>query len=342
MPATGLVLAMSGSTAWAAGTTSGTTITNTVSVSYQVNGVAQTPISASDVFTVDRKINLTVAEDGTTTTTVTPGQQAAVTSFLVTNNSNAPIDLALAATQLAGGASPHGGTDNFDVTNVRIYADTNNNSSYDAGTDQLITYLDQVAADATSRVFVVVDVPLGRSTNDVSAVRLRAVAAEPTSAGSLGSNVAETTGANTTGVDTVFADTNANGNVARDGAHFAQDDYTVSSAALTVTKTSLVRSDPLNGTTNPKMIPGAVVEYCIAVGNTAGPDATNITITDALPAQTVFESTFGIRVNGTVTGSTCNADGTPGGSHSSGTVTATLSNVAAGVTRTAVFRVTVQ
>ena len=341
--ASGLALvALSATPAYADGTTAGITITNTVSLNYKVGGVDQAAITASDSFTVDRKVNLVVAEVGSSTTTVSPGQTSAVTTFTVTNSSNAALDFALAATQLSGGTAAHGGTDNYNATNVRIYADTNSNGSFDAGTDQLITYLDEVAADATKTVFVVVDVPLGRSSGDVAAVRLTATAAESGGAGSVGATVTQTSGANTVDKDTVFADTNANGNTARDGMHFADDDYTVASAALTVAKSSRIVSDPFNGTTNPKMIPGAVVEYCVSVANGAGSaTATNIAISDTLPTTTTFVAAFGILVNGTVTGSTCNADGTSGGSHASGVVTATLSDIAAGVTRTALFRVTV-
>jgi uncharacterized repeat protein (TIGR01451 family) len=340
--AAGLLAAASfgGTQASAAGTASGTTITNTVTLNYQVGGVAQNAVSASDSFTVDRKVNLTVAEDGNATTSVSPGQSAAVTTFIVTNTSNAPLDLGLAVTQLSGGSATHGGTDNFDATNVRIYRDDGDNV-YDAG-DTLVTYLDEIAADAITRVHVVVDIPLGRSTNDVAGVRLTATAGEAGGAGSQGAAVTQSNGANTNGVDTVFADTNANGNTARDGADFDEDDYTVLAAALSVAKTSRIVSDPFNGGTNPKMIPGAVVEYCVAVANASGAaTATNVSISDALPAATTFESGFGILVNGTVTGATCNADGSAGGSHAAGTVTAGLSDIAAGVTRTVLFRVTV-
>lgn len=58
-------------------------------------------------------------------------------------------------------------------------------------------------------------------------------------------------------------------------------------ATLFVTKTSLVSSDPANGTVNPKAIPGAVVSYTIAVENT-GPsavDSNSVFIVDALPPQ---------------------------------------------------------
>lgn len=336
------VAASAASPAIAAGTASGTTITNTVSVDFRIGGVDQNQVTASDSFTVDRKINLTVAEVGSTTTSVSPGQQAAVTAFTVTNVSNAPLDLALAATQLSGGTAAHGGTDNFDVTGTGVFVDTNTNGDYDVGTDQAATYLDQVAADASRTVFVVANVPLGLATDDVAGVRLTATAREATAAGSMGAAITETSGANTAGVDTVFADTNANGNTARDGIHFGVDDYTVLAASLSATKSSRIISDPFNGTTNPKMIPGAVVEYCVAVANAAGSaTATNVAVSDTLPATTTYDSAFGVLLNGTVTGATCNADGVAGGAYAAGVVSGTLSDIAASVTRTLVFRVTV-
>jgi uncharacterized repeat protein (TIGR01451 family) len=337
------VAAGTASPALAAGTPAGSTITNNVSVAYQVGGVSQTGLSASNSFTVDRKVNFTVAEDGSSTTQVSPGQLAAVTSFIVTNTSNAPLDFALAASNRVGGTAAHGGTDVFDVSNLRLFADTNSNGAYDPGTDLAIAYLDQIAADANSRVFVVVDVPLGRSTSEVAGVRLTGTAAEATAAGSLGAVVTQTAGANTAGVDTVFADvTTADGNIARDGIHFDEDDYTILAAALTATKTSRVISDPLNGTTNPKLIPGAVVEYCITVANGAGgAAAANVAISDTLPATTTYEPTFGVKVNGTYTSSTCNADGVIVGAHASGVVSGSIPSIAAGDTRTVLFRVTI-
>src|ERR1700741_2618781 len=155
-----LLPALAATPAYAAGTAAGSTITNTVSVNYQVGGVAQNAVSASDTFTVDRKINVTVATVGTTTTTVSPGQLAAVTAFTVTNLSNATLDFALTAAQQTGGAGAHSNTDNFDVSNVKIYVDTNGNGSFDAG-DTQVTYLDELAADGAKTVFVVADIPLG-------------------------------------------------------------------------------------------------------------------------------------------------------------------------------------
>lgn len=61
-------------------------------------------------------------------------------------------------------------------------------------------------------------------------------------------------------------------------------------ALLDIDKTSNVISDPLNGTTNPKLIPGAVVEYVITVTNVgAGTvDANSIVLLDVMPAEMAF------------------------------------------------------
>ncbi len=57
------------------------------------------------------------------------------------------------------------------------------------------------------------------------------------------------------------------------------------SANITVAKSSAVVSDPINGAASPKRIPGAVIEYTVQVTNTGGAQATNVTITDDLGAE---------------------------------------------------------
>lgn len=337
-----LALGMTASPALAAGTTAGSTITNTVTVDYQVGGVAQTAATASDTITVDRKINLTVAEVGTTTTTVSPGQAAAVTTFQVTNLSNDALDFALAVAQQSGDAGAHGNTDSFDATNLRIYRDTNASGGYDAG-DTLVTYLDELAADSSATVFVVADIPLGQATGSVAAVTLTATAREGGSSGSQGAALVETTGANTAGMDTLFADGAGATDASRDAAFSAKDDYTVSAAAVSVVKSAVLISDPVNGTSAPKFIPGAVVQYCIAVSNAGGSaSATNVTISDPLPSSITYLTSFGILLNGSVDGSgVCRTDGTAGGSYAGNTVSGTLATVSAGATLTLLFRATI-
>lgn len=338
-----VALAIVGSVpAMAGGTLAGSTITNNASVTYQVGGVAQTPPPpAVNVFTVDRKVNLTVAESGAATTTVVPSQSGAVTTFTLQNTSNAVLDFALSATQSAGGVSAHGGTDSFDVTGVAIYRDTNANGTYESGTDVLVTYIDELGIDASVTLFVVANVPAALATGAVAEVNLVATGREGGAAGSQGAALAETAGANTAGMDTVFADAAGVTDGARDASHSDDDDYTVATATLTLSKTATVISDPVNGTSNPKMIPGAVVEYCIAVANAAGgASATSVAVSDVLPGQVTFNA-GSILLNGTVTGVTCNADGVAGGAFGAGTVTGTIATITAGDTRTLVFRATV-
>ena len=331
--------------AHAAGAAAGLSVTNTVTVNYQVGGVAQTAQTASDTFTVDRKVNVTVAEVGTTTTTVTPGQVAAVTTFQVTNLSNATLDFALAVAQQVGGAGAHANTDTFDVTAPTIYLDnatTGVVGSYDAG-DTLVTSIDELAADGSRTIFVLANVPLGQLTGAVAAVTLTATGREGGTAGSLGVALSETTTANTAGMDTVFADGAGAGDALRNADFSAKDDYTVSAAALTITKVSTLISDPLNGTTFPKYIPGAVIEYCISVANAAGgSSATGVTISDPLPSQVLYLTSFGIKVDGSVASGVCQADGTGTGTIAGSTVSGTIASVAAGSTRTVLFRATIQ
>lgn len=332
--------------AHAAGTTAGSTITNTVSVAFQVGGISQTGTSASDTLTVDRKVNLTVAEVGTTTTTVTPGSVNQVTAFTVVNTSNAPLDLALAAAQQTGSAGAHSNTDSFDVTNVRIFRDVNNNGTYESGTDTAVTYLDEVAADASVQVLVVSDVPLAQANGAVAAVTLTATGREAGASGSMGAALVQTTGANTAGMDTVFADGAGATDSARDAAFSAKDDYTVSAATLSAIKSSRIISDPINGTTNPKMIPGATIQYCIAISNASGSaTATTITVNDPIPTNLTYDTAFGVKTNGTATiasgVATCATDTTGTGTMASNTVSGTLASVAGGETKTVVFQATI-
>ena len=57
---------------------------------------------------------------------------------------------------------------------------------------------------------------------------------------------------------------------------------------LAFAKTSSIVSDPVNGTTNPKAIPGAVMRYCLLVTNMGSATATGIAIADAVPATMTY------------------------------------------------------
>jgi len=63
-----------------------------------------------------------------------------------------------------------------------------------------------------------------------------------------------------------------------------------STALLVIDKTSRVISDPVNGSVNPKAIPGAIVEYAITVRNVGSRrvDSSSIIIADIMPTDIAF------------------------------------------------------
>jgi uncharacterized repeat protein (TIGR01451 family) len=317
----------------AAGTNAGTTITNTATIDYRVGGVDQTEVVASDTFEVDRKVNFVVTLASAATTTVAPGQTNAVIAFDVTNLSNDTIDLALAISQSS--------SDSFDASNIAIYLD-DGNGTFD-GTEAAITFLDELPADDTVKVLVVGDIALMHTNGEVASLILSATARSGGTPGAAGAVLTTTAGGNTSATETVLADGAGADDSANDGVFSAQGSYTVSGATLSVSKTSRVLSDPVNNSTDPKAIPGAEIEYCVVVSNAAGSaNATNVAIFDLLPTDLTFNSTFGIRIDGTSDGSgNCNSDGAPGGSFNAGAVTATLADLAGGDERTLYFRATI-
>ena len=116
----------------------------------------------------------------------------------------------------------------------------------------------------------------------------------------------------------------------------------LSSSNLVVSKTSSVVSDPVNGAANPKAIPGATMRYCVIVTNMQGnPTASAITLTDALSGEPITYVAGSVRVNGTASNGVCSWNGSPGGSYSASTITATLSNLAGGASSTMYFDATV-
>ena len=110
-------------------------------------------------------------------------------------------------------------------------------------------------------------------------------------------------GGDTAGVDVVVA---VGGTLDVNNAN-AQDGYEVSSSELSITKASLLLSDPFNNAVNPKHIPGAVVEYTVTIDNTAGTqDADQVIITDTLTNVTLSSD---ITIVGSSTGAgTCTGD----------------------------------
>jgi len=79
---------------------------------------------------------------------------------------------------------------------------------------------------------------------------------------------------------------------------------------ISLAKTLITLSDPVNGTSNPKAIPNAVLEYTLkAINSGAGPaDSNSIVLSDAIPSNT---SLYVNDISGAGTGPVRFVDGTP-------------------------------
>jgi uncharacterized repeat protein (TIGR01451 family) len=93
-----------------------------------------------------------------------------------------------------------------------------------------------------------------------------------------------------------FKGQNANGTwtmilcdaVNADTGTFLRADLYITSTSLSVSKTSTIVSDPINGTNGPKAVPGAQIRYCVLVTNNGGAVQTNIAAVDPLPSSVTF------------------------------------------------------
>lgn len=267
---------------YAAGTASGVSISNTATLNYTIGAVAQDPVSSpAATFVVDNKVDLTMVSTGVAT--VIPGSTDQVLPFTLTNTGNTTQGYLLSTVDGAG--------DNFNMNSVRIYVDVNGDGALDVG-DTLYTTgtnAGNLAPDAQRKFLIVANTPSTATDNQTAIYHLLATT---TNAGST-TVTTQDTGADAAGtVQVVFADGagTASGDTARSGTQSSTSTYTVDTAALAVTKTSSVISDPLNSTTNPKAIPGAVVRYTITVTNTGRATATGAAIVDQIPANTTFVS----------------------------------------------------
>jgi len=349
----GLTLAVLGATpSFATGTTAGTVITNTANVNYTVGGVAQTQQSAVNTLTVDRKVIVAATVVDTAAVSVTPGQVNPVMVFSVVNSGNSVIDVDLAAAvQATATATNFSKTTSF-LAGSSIVLHTG------SATGPVVTYLDELAVDTPTTIYAVDTtayvsgtptsgaIPLATANGAFSGITLTATARQGGAAGSEGAVISTSTPYG--GANNVFADvantlaTTGAVDAANNGVSIAADVFQVTAANLAITKTSTIISDPINGTTSPKAIPGATVRYCIQVANGAGAaTATAPVVTDNLSTLPVTFVAGSIKINGSVTGAVCNWDGSAGGSYTAPTVSGTLADVAAATTKTLYFDVTI-
>lgn len=261
------------SSAYAAGTPAATPISNTASVSYSVNSVGQTDVTSNiATFLVDRKIDVNVTQSGVITQ---PNATGVATAFVVTNEGNAADTFTLQYNYVSG----------IDISaSYHMYVDANNNNIYEPGTDTVEVLNNTNVAfgvDAQVRYFIVANIPNTATNGQTSLVNLTATTT--TAATPAGPD-------NPAVVEVVYAE---GAGPTYDGAISAVATYTISSAALTLSKSFVVLDDPTGAVApNAKAIPGATIRYTITATNgpTAGLSATGINVTDAIPATLTYLS----------------------------------------------------
>jgi uncharacterized repeat protein (TIGR01451 family) len=367
--ATALIFAVANN-AMADGTPSGTSVGNIATINYSVDGTAQPEVGSTEAgntsgpgaettFLVGTTINLTLIETNTNFTSVAAGSLQQATSFTLTNlgNDSQGYNLTAANSSLAAFTQ----SDAFDVGTFAYYIDDNNDGLLDAN-DILITSVDSLAPDASIDLLVTATIPVSELDTAQSTISLTAV----TTTNNTTVAVIETTGAyDSTVIQIVFSDplTTANGTdpgqTEGDASAVALDAYRVLTAALTVSKTTAVYSDPANGTVNPKAIPGAIITYTITIVNNGSGTATGISITDIVDeinTGTVLFNTLyndgatncaaeGIAVkDGSETSAVCktNLADADNADFTAITATATDLTLAGGETATMAFQVTIQ
>lgn len=324
--------ALTAGSAFAAGTEAGTSVKNTFSLNYEVNNVVQPEISTcqtgdvgcttdtSTQFTVDRKIDLTVA--GTGNLTVTPGAQDQQLIFTVTNTGN-DIQSYLLNNPI------NEGSDDFDATfgaanKLYVFPSTAGTGCTDAA--NLIvaneytpsSATSDVAPDAALCVVIQGDIPAVLDDADQSDVTLLAIAAQPTAYANASSpapsspgtaEVADVDGTNvlTGSAENVLADAQGTANESTDvgsgagvstGDHSATLTYIAADADLVGTKSVVVISTdgsncglgdigaaPAVNDTTQYSTPGACVEYAIEVMNTGSVAADFIDIADPVSSD---------------------------------------------------------
>ncbi|MFT5520263.1 MAG: hypothetical protein ACI9IA_000853, partial [Enterobacterales bacterium] len=163
--ATGLMFATT-TNVMAAGTTSGTPITNIATINYTVDGTPQPPTDTPpSTFVVDTIVNLLLVEDNDTHTFVAAGSLAQATGFTLTNLGNASQTYSLTAAQSS--LAVFGEADAFDVTNFAYYIDGDNNGLLDLAFDTLLAtgIVPVMAPDAVVNLLVVADIPVSTPDN---------------------------------------------------------------------------------------------------------------------------------------------------------------------------------
>lgn len=301
--------------AFAAGTTAGTTISNTASATY--TDAAGTPVTVPSNtvdLRVDELLNVTVATAEAGDVAGQPGATNQVVKFTVTNTGNGSEAFRLTAVTAIGG-------DAFDPVATSIVLDTNGNGVYDPGVDTVYVSGSNdpvLAPDASIKIFILSTLPAGATDTQRGQIDLTASAA--TGTGTPGTTFA---GLGTGGGDAVVGATTAEG---RD-----KNFYVVSAASVALVKSATVL-DPFGGT---KSVPGSIVTYRLVATVSGSGTLANLAVGDPVPANTTYVPAS-ITSDATAISDATDADG---GEFAANRVAVRFGSVAGGSTRIVTFKV---
>jgi uncharacterized repeat protein (TIGR01451 family) len=271
----------------------GTGVSNTATLSYTSGTTTIDETSNTVDFIVDRKVIFSVTDNqtGTDPVVVNAGDDA-VTTYTIQNDSNAPISFELPVPPTGTTYSYVDPTDGSTVITV------------DSSTTGSALIIPLETGDATTPVTVEVTVTVAVPDDAVSGSQiftpLNITAVEPEDDATIGGGV--TAGdqiiatPSTEAWDEDVIQTVTIGDLLNaDGVSVELDntqEFIVSASNIALVKSVAILSDPVNGTTNPKAIPGAVVEYTLTVTNSGLIAATDVIVVDAVPAIFNFNDTY--------------------------------------------------
>jgi uncharacterized repeat protein (TIGR01451 family) len=262
-----VVLAFGANDANAVGVAAGTPISNTAEVTYSIGATSTTATSNSVSVTVAEILDVVVTLQ-TPSVSVTGGATQQELVYRVTNTGNGPEAFSLVMTSVLGG-------DDFDpaAATPAIYFDTDASGDLSAGDTPYVigTNDPNLNADSFVTVLVVNNIPAGVVDGNRGLSRLTAAAR--TGTGTPGTNFA---GQGVSGTDAVVGTTGADGE--------ATGQYLVSGVTVNAVKSQTV-VDQFGGA---RPIPGARINYSIAVSATGTGAATAAVFSDNIPANTTY------------------------------------------------------
>jgi uncharacterized repeat protein (TIGR01451 family) len=314
---------------WAAGTPAGTVISNVATVSYSIGGSVNPPIASTPVtFLIDELILPVLTwQDAAAVSVNSPGINDALT-FLLTNGGNGPEVYGLARTNgplplPAGNYTPKDGSSGS------IYFENGLLAGFQAvGPNADTAYVPGVndptlAPDAGQIIYVISDTP-NVANNLHGDVRLTATSLTAGAAGAApGTSLA---GSGQGGVYAVVGTSSAQAS--------ATGSYVTNGLGLVVNKSVTGVLDP-RGTA--VVMPGAVMTYQIEVVLSGAGTASNLMISDPLPADITYVP-GSIVVSGTPRTDAADADNAQ---FAANTVSVSLGNVAAPANVVITFRATI-